>query len=392
MQSFCNGLRAVYATATVPAAALHYITVHYMLHCLQVPEAWSKLQPENDQGKPTPITTINIQQNQLEGPLPVSLSSLEQRLEYLYLDGNPQLSGCVPLTPYTTVTFTGTQVAGRCAGSSAKDLIHKQQRQAISTYFLQALGVNVDRDFRFMLRAVVTEINNTLGASVQPGQVSKTFQQNHPQGEQRGFCKVSVALIDGIEYITGIEVGATDQNYPAAGLNMRRLLPMLQQLPRLRVLDCRSCYLASEGPIRLTNRLPDTLPSVAPNLAKLALTRCGLVGPVPRSYGNWTNMEELFLDANFLTGRLPSELAKLKQLKVLFLASNGFNGKRQHLFRARAKPAVLLLACTSAAMHWWLRCTVCVHSILFVLRFLLLALACLHGWICLFACCNASPI
>ncbi|WIA41427.1 hypothetical protein OEZ86_005009 [Tetradesmus obliquus] len=292
----------------------------------RVPEAWSKLQPENDQGKPTPITTINIQQNQLEGPLPVSLSSLEQRLEYLYLDGNSQLSGCVPLTPYTTVTFTGTQVAGRCAGSSAKDLMHKQQRQAISTYFLQALGVNVDRDFRFMLRAVVTEINNTLGASVQPGQVSKTFQQNHPQGEQRGFCKVSVALIDGIEYITGIEVGATDQNYPAAGLNMRRLLPMLQQLPRLKVLDCRSCYLASEGPIRLTNRLPDTLPSVAPNLAKLALTRCGLVGPVPRSYGNWTNMEELFLDANFLSGRLPSELAKLKQLKVLFLASNGFNG------------------------------------------------------------------
>lgn len=318
MQSSHDGLRAVDATATVPAAALH---------CLQVPEAWSKLQPKNEQGISVQIATLDIQQNQLEGPLPVSLSSLEQRLEYLYLDGNPQLSGCVPLTPYTTVTFTGTQVAGRCAGSSAADRMHQQQRQAISTYFLQALGVNVDRDFRFMLRAVITEINNTLGASVQPGQVSKTFQQNHPQGEQRGFCKVSVALIDGIEYITGIEVGATDSNYHAAGLNMRRLLPMLQQLPRLKVLDCRNCWMASEGPIRLTNRLPESLPSIAPSLTKLALAQCDIVGPVPRSYGNWTQMEELLLDGNLLSGRLPPELAKLQKLQVLFLASNRFNGE-----------------------------------------------------------------
>lgn len=149
---------------------------------------------------------INIQQNQLEGPLPASHSNLEWRLELMYLDGNPQLSGCVPLNPWTTIAFKGTQVAGRCAGSNKKDLMHKQQLQAVVTHFLPALGVNVDRDFRLMLRSVVAEVNvypvnATLGASVRPGQVSKTFQQNHPQGRRRGFCEVSVSLIDGIEYI-----------------------------------------------------------------------------------------------------------------------------------------------------------------------------------------------
>ncbi|WIA36815.1 hypothetical protein OEZ86_008070 [Tetradesmus obliquus] len=288
----------------------------------RVPEAWSKLQPRDSNYQPYLITTINISQNQLEGPLPMSLSSLEYQLAFLQLDGNEQLAGCVPLSPYTTVTFTGTQIVGRCAGSSARDLMHKQQQQALSDNFLPLLSVNVEPNFSFMLRAVVTDINNTLGKSVQSGQVSKTFLHIHPQGRQRGYCSVSVSLVDGIEYITGIDVGATEPSYPAAGLNLRRLLPMLQQLPQLRGFGCLNCHRA---PAHVINRLPPKLPVIAPNLTRLALQGSGIVGSIPSTYGGWLQMEDLNLGHNRLTGRLPPELVNLKQLKNLFLDNNNLN-------------------------------------------------------------------
>ncbi|KAF6247872.1 hypothetical protein COO60DRAFT_1148812 [Scenedesmus sp. NREL 46B-D3] len=96
----------------------------------RVPDAWSQLQPLDERGNPDVIQTLNIRQNQLAGPLPVSLSNLEEKLNYLYLDGNAQLSGCVPLTPFTAFTYTGTQVVGRCSPSAARDVMHKQQRDA----------------------------------------------------------------------------------------------------------------------------------------------------------------------------------------------------------------------------------------------------------------------
>jgi hypothetical protein len=296
----------------------------------QVPDSWSMLNPLrlNNNGAltatPDVMRAIDVQQNQLAGPLPVTLSRLERRLEYLYMDRNPQLSGCVPLSPFTTATFDGTQIVGRCAGSSARDVAHKQQRDAINAHFMASLSVNVFSDVQTMLQLVVSEINQTLGSSVQPGQTSKVFQQNNPQGEQRGYCRVSVTLIDGIEYITGIEVGATDGRFPTAGLNMQRLLQLLQQLPRLRIFDCSYCYRAAEPPPDLQISLPPTLPSIAPNLVKLALFSSGIYGTIPASYGNFAQMQELILAGNRLRGQLPPELSKLQKLKVLTLADNRF--------------------------------------------------------------------
>jgi hypothetical protein len=290
------------------------------LHALQVPDAWSKLNQ-------SVISTINIGQNQLEGPLPISLKTLEQRMEYLYLDNNAQLSGCVPLSPFTTISVTGTKVTGRCTGGSRADAIHRQQKEAMNSNFLQLLQVNVNAEFFSMLRDVLNEIDKTLGSSVQPGQISKTFQQNHPQGEQRGYCKVSVSLVDGIEYISAIEVGVTNYAYSAAGLNLRWLPPLLRQLPQLKAFECVKCDMSSKGRNQIANQLPAQLPEIAPNFTRLALTGCGLVGTLPPAYGNWLGLQELFLFGNSLTGSLPAELSKLRRLQVLDLRFNRFSGK-----------------------------------------------------------------
>jgi hypothetical protein len=295
----------------------------------QVPDSWARLDPlrRNNNGAfvgPDVMRVIDIQQNQLAGPLPVTLSRLERRLEYLYVDRNPQLSGCVPLSPYTEATFDGTRVTGRCADSSARDIAHTQQRNAVNAHFLPSLSVNVNKEFRTMLQLVVSEINQTLGSSVQSGQTSKIFQQNNAQGEQRGFCKVSVTLIDGIEYITGIEVGVMDNRFPAAGLNMQRLLHLMQQLPRMRSFECSYCYMAAEPPPDLKIRLPPALPTVAPNLVKLGLFSSGIYGTIPASYGNFAEMQELLLAGNRLSGQLPAELSNLQKLKVLTLMDNRF--------------------------------------------------------------------
>ncbi|WIA21131.1 hypothetical protein OEZ85_005443 [Tetradesmus obliquus] len=320
---------------------LTYLYLQHNKFTGRVPAAWS--QPLDKNGPSRKIITINIQNNLLDGPLPASLINLEEQLAYLYLDGNPQLSGCAPLTPYTTVTFAGTQVTGRCAGSTVADVVHRRQRHAISAYFVKLLDVNVDDEFREMLNNIADDIKQNLGKSVKPGQVSKTFQENHPQGAQQGYCRVSVVLNDGIEYIDAIEVGTNEAMIKAAGLDLQWLGPLLSRLPRLRVFDCERCSVANDedGTRDVVNTLPPELPRLAPNLKRLALPECDIVGSIPVSFGDWLQMQYLDLNSNSLTGELPQELAKLKNLNVLFLNNNMLNGTLPAAWSAMPKELYL---------------------------------------------------
>ncbi|KAF6255688.1 hypothetical protein COO60DRAFT_1534010 [Scenedesmus sp. NREL 46B-D3] len=266
------------------------------------------------------LFNINLQHNDLSGALPAQFHNLEGRLAYLFLDYNPQLSGCVPLTPYTTVSYVKTQVDGRCADRSAKEVQQRRQRRAISRFFLPSLNVSVDNEFRSMLNAVRKQIVDKLGSSIQRGQTSKTFQENHRQGEQRGFCRVSVSLIDGIEFITSIEVGASGVA-AAAGLNLTQLPQLLQRLPQLQVFSCSRCWRA--GPAEL----PSALPASAPNLLRLNLGECNLIGQIPSTFGShWNNLTVLDLAFNGLSGPLPPTLANLRSLTMLELIGNTLTG------------------------------------------------------------------
>merc|ERR1712194_106053 len=54
------------------------------------------------------------------------------------------------------------------------------------------------------------------------------------------------------------------------------------------------------------------------NLASLSTSNCGLTGFIPTEIGE-TNMIQMWLNDNYLTGEIPSEIAKLATLKILDL-------------------------------------------------------------------------
>lgn len=56
------------------------------------------------------------------------------------------------------------------------------------------------------------------------------------------------------------------------------------------------------------------------------LSGAGLTGPIPREFGNLTQLEELRLASNRLTGEVPSEFGKLTTLQNLHLMLNPLSG------------------------------------------------------------------
>ena len=59
----------------------------------------------------------------------------------------------------------------------------------------------------------------------------------------------------------------------------------------------------------------------------LYLDNNNLTGPIPSTLGQLTNLEELHLYSNQLTGMLlPQELGNLRNLKYFYAYDNSFNG------------------------------------------------------------------
>ncbi|KAA3467313.1 receptor-like protein 12 isoform X1 [Gossypium australe] len=56
------------------------------------------------------------------------------------------------------------------------------------------------------------------------------------------------------------------------------------------------------------------------------LIGCNLSGPIPRSLGNLTQLNFLFLPRNYFSGKIPSSLANLAKLSILVLSDNQLEG------------------------------------------------------------------
>jgi hypothetical protein len=280
---------------------------------MQIPDAWSKYTRTSDD---EPFEVIDIADNQITGDVPISLKGLERTLQWLHIKSNPGLTGCVPLSAFTTITLTGTRVAGRCITSSERAQIHNTHRAALRSHFKAAFGVGAEPEVTELITTVVNDAVTTLGRSVKPGQLSRTYQQFHPSGEESGKCMITISLLDGIEYVTDIDV-------KQGGLNMTRLAMLFATLPKLRTLGCTDCNRAPQG----SQRLPPVLPSLVPELALIYMPDCGLVGPFPSTCGAFANLSEVFLINNQLSGQLPPELADMKSLVSLRLDGNMLKGE-----------------------------------------------------------------
>ncbi len=75
----------------------------------------------------------------------------------------------------------------------------------------------------------------------------------------------------------------------------------------------------------LVGPLPTTLGDLT-NLVSLNLTTNSLSGSIPSSIGSLTSLESLILQFNSLSGSLPTELGSLTSLEFLFLSSNNLDG------------------------------------------------------------------
>ncbi|KAL3538974.1 hypothetical protein ACH5RR_002340 [Cinchona calisaya] len=76
----------------------------------------------------------------------------------------------------------------------------------------------------------------------------------------------------------------------------------------------------------LPGLIPDWFGSVFPSLQVLDLRSCLIRGVIPASFGNLSNLTNLYLSGNNLTGLVPSTLGQLSRLEVLDLSRNFLTG------------------------------------------------------------------
>jgi hypothetical protein len=218
---------------------------------------------------------------------------------------------------------------------------------------MAAFGVNATEQVRELLTTVVDDTVTTLGSSVQPGQLSRTIQQIHPEGEEQGKGLITISLLDGIEYVTEIDV-------KQGGLDMTRLAMLFRSLPKLRVLRCNACDRAPQR----SNRLPPVLPSLVPDLTAIYMSSSGLVGPIPSTYGAFPMLTEIFLMNNQLTGQLPPELANMKSMASISLQKNRLTGEVSIHIRGVHMCPVTSTSTTHAYLTAYLKVfTICMHAL-----------------------------
>jgi hypothetical protein len=274
-----------------------------------------------------------LENNNLRGVFPREWSKLRGKIITLTLDNNPGLTGCAPLDSSTTVTYVNTGMSGVCKADTKE--VEAQQVQAVQAHLVPLLGAGASQNFIDVLDQLVNELEK-LGGVIKPGQTNSQFYgQLNTDGPTAIDVTIGVELFQGATCITSIEVNGGG----VAGLNLTRLVPLAQSLPRLASFVCIQCNANAEplaGPLDL--QLPSQLAQAAPLMKQLDLTGCGLKGSLPRSWGTWASLEALTLPSvidiydysetapNDLTGSIPSSYANLGNLKFLALSGNPLTG------------------------------------------------------------------
>lgn len=228
-------------------------------------------------------------------------------VDVLKVDGNTELSGCVPLSSKADVTFDGTQITGLCNKNASE--VELQQRRALRLHMLPLLcpGNNSDNDDPgFFHRALCLA---ALGSLVGDSETSVTIGEEGYYGlylEQ--YISLVVNVINGAEYVTEIDAMNVEANSTSKhkGLDLSRLVLLAQQLPHLykfRLWVKEQLDHGNNGEYS-HNQLPSSLPVAAPRLTYLSLGG-GLVGRLPDAWCNWTSIENLELSWNYISGTLP---------------------------------------------------------------------------------------
>jgi hypothetical protein len=176
----------------------------------------------------------------LQGLFPRTwLQTASTNVQYLHLDSNQALSGCVPLPNLIELTYAGTQVAGKCDDSS--NLPTLRQRAALRLLPKLLLGAGKDRTTVNTAIQRLVNRNSELGRLVGNGEVEKVVWESLGVVDVR--LEVVVAVVAGAEHVTAIRIDPLPDLY--IGLNMTKLVAVLRDLPYLR--ELRQSVLGAEA-------------------------------------------------------------------------------------------------------------------------------------------------
>ncbi|VFQ44808.1 hypothetical protein [Desulfoluna butyratoxydans] len=259
------------------------------------------------------LTSLNLSWNQLTGTLPENIGNMSQ-LRDLHLGGN-QLSGPIPqsigeLTDLYSLQLDSNELKGIIPSSitKLKNLSHLMlmfnhlcttDEETIS--FLDGINPNWRQGQMdtpcLPIRDILTELYQTT---------------NGAQWTNNGGWGTDDDLYNwyGVQY----DMYTSTFSLNLSNNNLQGMLPAsLSQLSNLTSLDLSWN--------QLTGTLPENIGHMS-QLRDLLLGGNQLSGPIPQSIGELTDLYSLQLDSNELKGIIPSSITKLKNLSHLMLEFN----------------------------------------------------------------------
>ena len=283
------------------------------------------------------LRVLYLHSNQLAGQIPAELGGLTN-LQWLRLDGN-QLTGAIPvelgrLVNLERLYLSGNQLTG-CVPVGLRDVPQNDLVQLDLPFCESDCETGV---------AVPDAANN-------PGLVSDCEALLAAEDTLVGSASLNWAADTPIAQWEGVSLGGTPQRVtrlvlPGKGLG-GTIPPELGSLSMLTDLNLRSNALTGEIPEELgsltnlrvlnlhSNKLSGDIPDLSsitglkelylPNNYDETVEGSGLTGPVPTWLNGMTNMRELWLWGNQLSGTIP-DLSGMTSLQKLKLANNMLTG------------------------------------------------------------------
>ena len=291
------------------------------------------------------VTELNLNHNQLTGPIPPELGNLTNllrldltgnplsgevppwlgdfaNLEWLGLAGN-KLTGCLPFKLLGVPNMTLLIDLPLCVRTAGADAV--SDRAALVAFYNATDGANWENNDNWVSdrpigewRGVTTDASGRVVQLVLPEN-----QLNGTIPTELGDLKSLVLLSLSSNNLSGVlppELGDLDslERLYLSRNELRGAIPStLGDLSKLGIL-------ALQGN-RLSGAIPPELGSLF-NLEALFLQLNQLTGAIPPKLGDMTLLVNLYLSGNQLTGTVPPELGNLTRLEGLHLSGNQLTG------------------------------------------------------------------
>ena len=314
------------------------------------------------------VTALDLSENNLSGTLPTSLGRLDQLTE-LRLDGNPSLSGLIPLSLSLTnlsidvLHYAGTELCAPAAppfhewvntvGShegTGKECAVTPDREILVALYEATGGPNWRNNANWLTDAPlgmwhgieVDEEGQVIGVDLTTNNLVGTIPSpigylTHLRRLQLDKNGLTGSIPREIAYLAHLETLDVSYNRLAGSIppelgnleSLKRLAiggnsdfrgyipPELGNLNALEVLQAGGCGMAGSIPPELGNLT---------NLRSLVISGPRLSGPIPPELGNLANLQTLLLPSSNLIGVIPPELGNLRNLEFLNLARNSLSG------------------------------------------------------------------